>query len=156
MLKQTTGSVLVLEDEILILLDIEDYLRAAGFQIAAAFASCASALGWLSNHTADIAILDIELRDGVCAAVARLLHQRGIPFIVYSASSYNAEYHDEVFQHGDWLLKPSNPSDVITSLRKRSHFAASRSNLEAAASNRFLKGRARPSRYSNRMDIFID
>ncbi|WP_051371497.1 response regulator [Mesorhizobium loti] len=65
---ETAVSVVLLEDEPLIAIDIEDQLQSAGFNIVKVLSTCAEALEWLQDHSPDIAILDLErsLRSG-CA-----------------------------------------------------------------------------------------
>ena len=67
---------------------------------------------WLKTRRAEVAILDIDLRDGSCELVAMRLVDLGIPFIVFSGSSPSDETIDPVFLKGRWLQKPA-PSEWI-------------------------------------------
>ena len=87
-------TVLVLEDEPLIALDLEYMLGQARFKVIV-IASRAAANGWLNVHTPAVAIIDIQLKDGVCADVARKLTAREVPFIVCSGALIAD--HDPVF-----------------------------------------------------------
>lgn len=80
------ASVWILENKPLIVMDLEDQLHMAGFNAVKILSSCADALGWLQNHSPNLGILDIELRDGACKAVAERLIDRDIPFVVHSGS----------------------------------------------------------------------
>ena len=80
-----THTILLLEDEALIALDVEKTLADAELGKATSVASCAGALHWLENNTPDVAIIDIFLRDGECDEVAEILVKRGVPLIIHSA-----------------------------------------------------------------------
>jgi DNA-binding response OmpR family regulator len=102
---------LILEDLSIVALDLAATLEDAGFDVLAAFNSCAQGLAWLQAHSPDIVILDIELHDGSCEEIARLLVERGIPFVVFSGTLVNEDI-DPVFMRGTWISKPS-PADAI-------------------------------------------
>jgi len=113
---QSVLSVVVLEDEALIALDVEDALRDAGFNVVAVMSSCAEASKWLEANSPDIAVLDIDLRDGNCVAIARLLWDRNIPFVVHSGSSPDSGHLDPIFQKGRWVSKPSLYSELTNAV----------------------------------------
>jgi DNA-binding response OmpR family regulator len=71
---------LVVDDEYLIALDIASTLLAAGCRVLGPVASCEEGLGLLRRERPDLAILDVALRDGSCAALAESLRDRGVPF----------------------------------------------------------------------------
>ena len=126
--RRATASIVLLEDEALIALDIADQLQNAGFAIAETFSSCAAALEWLSVHTPDLAILDIQLRDGDCEEVAKALHERKVPFVVHSGMSPCDHSHSSIFLKGKWITKPSAPEDLTKAVRA---LLASRRALKA-------------------------
>lgn len=72
-------TVLVTEDDAMIGFDLADALDAAGYRIAGPVDSSADALDWLKTNVPDIAVLDVILKDGSCADIARELRRRGIP-----------------------------------------------------------------------------
>lgn len=111
------ASVAILEDEAFIALDLEDSLRDAGFKIAGIFSSCAEAMAWFKDNSPDVVILDIDLADGDCGKIARLLHARDIPFVVHSASFASSGFHDPIFLHGRWVAKPASPSELRDAVR---------------------------------------
>ena len=71
--------VLVAEDEAIIALELEDSLTSAGFGVAGPFSTCAEAEAWLKAGEPDAAILDNQLKDGPCDALAADLSRRGVP-----------------------------------------------------------------------------
>ncbi|MER9355619.1 response regulator [Mesorhizobium sp. M0514] len=113
---QSVLSVVVLEDEALIALDVEQSLCDAGFNVLAVLSSCSEALEWLQSNSPDVAVLDVELNDGNCEAVARLLHERNIPFVVHSGSAFDGSYYDPIFQNGTWVSKPAGDGDVTNAV----------------------------------------
>ena len=109
-------SVVILEDEALIALDVEEALRDAGFNVLAVMSSCADALEWLEANSPDVAVLDIDLRDGNCVAIAGILFDRNIPFVVHSGSNSDSGYHDPIFLKGRWVSKPSLYADLTNAV----------------------------------------
>jgi DNA-binding response OmpR family regulator len=108
-------SVLVLEDQAIIAIDIEDILTEAGFQVAAIISSGARALAWLESHRPDVVIVDVELDDGPCIEVAKALVSKSIPFVVFSANMPSAAL-DPVFSKGRWVEKPAACREVVSAL----------------------------------------
>ncbi|WP_352590499.1 response regulator [Mesorhizobium caraganae] len=113
---QSASSVVVLEDEALIALDVEEALHDAGFNVVAVMSSCSDALDWLQANSPDVAVLDIDLRDGDCVAIARLLYDRYIPFVVHSGSRSDSCNHDPIFQKGTWVSKPSLSGELTNAV----------------------------------------
>lgn len=107
-------SVLILEDEPLIALDHDEIVERAGFTQVTIFSTCTAANEWLQFNNPTVALLDVRLRDGPCAAVAQLLRNKGIPFVVCSGSSQ--EDADPAFRSGVWVSKPCIPDDLIAAL----------------------------------------
>jgi DNA-binding response OmpR family regulator len=83
--------VLVVEDEALIAILIEDVVQDSGGAIVGPVATLEKALKLAEEEDFDAAILDVTIRGGKVFAVAKLLQERGIPFVF--ASGY-----------GDWAL----------------------------------------------------
>ncbi|MBI1182139.1 MAG: response regulator [Alphaproteobacteria bacterium] len=87
--------VLIVEDEALVALEIEEALTDAGFAVAGVFGSTEDALGFLKDGSADVAVLDANLRGRSVAPVAERLGELRIPFV--AISGYSAD------QLGPWL-----------------------------------------------------
>jgi len=77
-------SVLVIEDEPLIAMMIEDFIDMLGHNLAGNCDSVAEALVKVEEGGFDVAILDVNLRDGACWPVADALKAKGVGFIVAS------------------------------------------------------------------------
>jgi ActR/RegA family two-component response regulator len=115
MLHRRHKSILVLEDDAIIALDLEDTIARAEFRVASVISSCADTLEWLKRNTADIAIIDVLLRDGPCVEVAETLVAKSIPFVVFSGR-VSLEEVDPVFLKGTWLQKPAASHQVVAAL----------------------------------------
>lgn len=106
-------SVLLLEDEPLILMDLEFAGEDLGYKIYAA-TSCEEAMKALqANSRVDVAILDVSLGAGTtCVPVAQELKMRGIPFILHSG---DLNRHEERVRNlnAPLISKPSAPDKVI-------------------------------------------
>ncbi|WP_082767141.1 response regulator [Bosea sp. PAMC 26642] len=109
-------SVLVLEDETIIAMDLEGILTDAGLVVKATLATCAAALEWLGTYHADVALLDMHLLDGSCEPVAKRLVELGIPFVIFSGGSDTDETLDPIFANGIWLEKPAPGQRIVTAV----------------------------------------
>ena len=109
------ASILVVEDEILIAMDLEQTLLDMGFEECVLVSSSRQAERWLAQHRPIFAVLDIQLRGGSCEAVAHQLVALGIPFIVSSGS--HVEDHDTVFARGAHVPKPCTARHLADALR---------------------------------------
>ena len=108
--------VLVVEDEAIIAMDLEGILTDAGLAVPATLPSCAAALEWLDVHLPDVALVDMHLLDGSCEPVAKRLVERGIPFVVFSASTEREQPSDPVFQSAAWLEKPAPRERIVAAI----------------------------------------
>lgn len=79
------NTVLIVEDEALIALDIEQTLTDAG-HVCEIHTSNGDALRWLEHYTPASAILDIALKNGSSEQIVRSLVCRNIPFLICSGS----------------------------------------------------------------------
>lgn len=80
-------SVLLVEDEAMIALDMEQTLTAAGLRVLGPAASVNSALRLIARERPDAAILDLDLGGELVTPVARTLRDLGVPFVL--ATAYN-------------------------------------------------------------------
>jgi DNA-binding response OmpR family regulator len=104
--------VLLVEDEALIALALADDLEVAGYEVAGPFHRCSDSLDWLGQHTPDLAIIDIHLRDGSSDDLARVLRERNIPFIVFSGEKRDRQV-PEAFASARWLSKPVSTRQLL-------------------------------------------
>ena len=86
--------ILVVEDEFLIALELDETLRAAGYQVLGPATSVRAALELLKVERPDAAILDVNLMGEWVTPVAEVLRVKGVPFILttgYIAADLQAE-----------------------------------------------------------------
>jgi DNA-binding response OmpR family regulator len=110
-------SILIVENEPLIAMDIEVMLIDAGVQAVHHVQSCQEALDWLSDNSPEVVILDLHLRDGPGTVVAEALHARAIPFIVYSGDTIMSAGLSGVTNGAPWLAKPCTPDELAAAIR---------------------------------------
>jgi DNA-binding response OmpR family regulator len=77
-----TKSILLVENEPLIAMDLEDMLQSAGYADVSHVGSIKQAFAWLGARSPDVAILDLMVRDGATTGVAQHLRGAGTPFLV--------------------------------------------------------------------------
>jgi CheY-like chemotaxis protein len=76
-------SVLIVEDEPLIAMMLEDFLDSLGYDVVAACDSVRDALEHVEKGGFDVAIVDVNLKDGGSIwPVADLLAKKGKPFVI--------------------------------------------------------------------------
>ena len=107
-------SVLVVEDEPMIAMDIEHTLECHGFVVEIC-PSRSAALEWLATQSPVFAILDVWLKDGTSAQIASLLRHRNIPFAV--CSGLDRRPLDDEFAEARWMRKPHDPQALIMEIR---------------------------------------
>jgi DNA-binding NtrC family response regulator len=77
-------SVLVVEDDLLILMELESVLSDAGAQIVGGCHNVRAALALTRAEGLSVALLDLQLGQESILPVARDLAERGIPFVFYT------------------------------------------------------------------------
>ena len=103
-------SVLLVEDEMLIALDIETTLAEQGFAVVVA-GNIETASSALQSGTFDLAVLDWHLKDGRSAPIAAMLTERSIPFVVCSGSMAPNELAGVPF-----VAKPFSEEDLVAAI----------------------------------------
>lgn len=108
-------TVLVLEDEPLIALDLKFGLETGGAHVRCAY-TLEQGLALLESEAVDAAVLDVNLgRDTTCAPMAERLKERGIPFILHSG---DLDRHGELISSLEAKIvpKPAHHREVIATL----------------------------------------
>lgn len=101
---------LLAEDDAVVALDLAQELEAAGLAISGIAHSVKEAMRLIERQTADIALLNVSLRDGDSYPVARRLRALGIPFVFLTSFSRD-EIHPE-FRDAPHLPKPQAPAAI--------------------------------------------
>ena len=113
---QSRPCILVAEDYGLIAHMLVEDLSEAGFNVSGPFRTCDAAITSLTGQPPDAAILDIELRDGPCIALAERLKAKRIPFLILTGHNPESSFGD-AFSGVPWLGKPMSHEDVLQALR---------------------------------------
>jgi DNA-binding response OmpR family regulator len=106
-------SILVVEDEPLIALDLAEHFEGAGAKVLSA-AKAADALRLVERPGLGAAVLDYALADGDCRPIAARLQLRRIPFLIYSGYDHVREMWPDV----PVIPKPADPQDLIDLLAR--------------------------------------
>ena len=110
------ATVLVVEDEFLILLDLEHVLESAGAAITTA-ASLAEALK-AAERRYDVAVLDVRLPDGDVYPAARMLAERDVPLVFHSGHAHNDNIAG-AFPSAVALEKPAREQVLIAAVERQ-------------------------------------
>ncbi|WP_420143007.1 response regulator [Sphingobium sp.] len=111
------GTVLLVEDELFVALDIQDTIEDAGFSVDGPYISVSSALTAVGSALPDCAILDVQLADGEVYPVADALVAAGVPVIFHSGHA-DPFLLVERFPGAVICSKPCSPSQLRDTLTK--------------------------------------
>lgn len=116
--------VLALDNSPIILMDLEYTLEDAGFE-PICVRNCAKALHVIDEMRPDVAILDVNLENETCEAVAVRLRALQVPFMLHTG---DLERQDELVTRLDApiLAKPAF-SEMIVQVVRNLHHAVERS-----------------------------
>ncbi len=107
--------VLIAEDNLYVALDLSNAIEDLDGKVVGPASTVAEALQLLEQHHVAAAILDCQLGEHDTSSLARVLAQRGVPFVIHTATPVSttlAALHPEV----PVLLKPLQPQAVLTCL----------------------------------------
>ncbi len=112
-----TATILVVEDEFLVAMQIEAALSAAGWNVVGPAGTLAAAVRLAREATCHCAVLDVNLRGERVDEAAAILFQRGIPFLF--ASGYGQENLPPAFRESvDFLSKPFSDHALVQTIAK--------------------------------------
>ena len=109
-------TVLLVENEPLIAMDLEGMLLSAGAANIHHAISSRDALDWLDGSKADLVILDLFVSDGSSIPVAERLRVQGTPFVVYSGHAHDSAPSAAAFGNAVWLRKPCTQSELVAAV----------------------------------------
>ncbi len=104
-------SILIVEDETLIALDIADAFARAGAQVTTA-CTLRDATRLVEADGLSAAILDHGLGRDDSTALCRRLKERGVPFVIYTGFDKLSEFLPE----GPQIPKPANPDVLVATV----------------------------------------
>lgn len=105
---------LVVEDDPVLAMMWQEIFTHVGAVIFGPCASAAHALETLRTETLELALLDVQIRDGDSFPVARALRELHIPFLFHSSTD-QADLPRE-FSTAHYLRKPASARDLFAAL----------------------------------------
>lgn len=111
----THKTVLLVEDEIFVAMDIQMTLEDEGWSVAGPFPSTAEALSYLESNSPTCAILDVRLTDGDVFPVADRLRETNVPFVFHSGHADGRELERD-YPHSAFCQKPCLPTDLVKTI----------------------------------------
>lgn len=109
-------SVLIVENEFLLAINLETIMREAGATSIELASSLADAKKLIDTASFDAAILDIRLMDGDSLPLAEDLIRRGVPVVIHSGHANLG--HAQIVPDAVFLPKPSRPSEIVQAVLK--------------------------------------
>ena len=110
-------TVLVVEDEFFIAIELESVLTRSGFDVLGPASSVDQALDLLKSQRPDAAVLDVTLGGEKVTPVAVLLKQWGVPFVLASASDPAELARHDVLANVPNLGKPTDMERLVEVVR---------------------------------------
>jgi len=111
-------TVLVVEDEPFIAMDLQLMLEGHGWRVMGPVASVREALRLLENELPSVALLDVNLGTELVTPVAEALKARGVPFAVASAYDRPEDYGGAILAGVPNAGKPTNERRVMAALQQ--------------------------------------
>jgi len=108
-------SILLVEDDPLLAMDVETCLAAAGYCVIGPVATTASAVRLIQHQSPDLVVLDLNLGTEMAFALPDFLTERKIPFIILTGHSQTVvapRYRNRPF-----LQKPYVAATLLRAIR---------------------------------------
>ena len=105
----------IVEDEILVGLDAQMMLEEAGARVRLAAEPADARRQIDGTESTDVAVLDLKLAETVSASLARLLRERGIPFI-FATGYADADWLGDGFSDVPIVSKPYTAADIVSAV----------------------------------------
>lgn len=115
--KGLSMSILVVEDEVLVAMEMEDRLTALGYTVIGPAPSVAEANELLDRVTPCAALLDVNLGDETVAPIARRLKEGNIPYALVTGYARLA-LNDPALRDSPRLSKPVADRDLERMLQQ--------------------------------------
>ncbi len=110
-------SVLVVEDEFIIALDLSETVRDLGHKVEGPYANGDHALIAIGENLPDVAILDVMAADGEVFPLADVLTEAGVPIIFHSGHVTQRDIAER-YPGAMAAQKPCPPSELIDMIEK--------------------------------------
>lgn len=109
------ASVLVVEDEFLVAMELEAFLTDAGWKVVGPAGTLAKAVQLARSGEFDCAVLDVNLGGARVDEAASILAERGIPFVF--VTGYGREYLPAAHRENVLIAKPVNGQTLMQAVR---------------------------------------
>lgn len=111
--------IVILEDELIVVKDLSRRLSQMGYEVAATFAEGEALIAYLGKNTADLLLVDIQLKghlDGV-ETVKAIKHLSDAPVVFITAQADKTTFNEaKEVKPSAYLIKPYNTFDLQTSI----------------------------------------
>lgn len=111
-------SVLIVEDEYLLALDLKRMLEECGWKIRGPVANTREAFRLLREVTPSVALLDVNLGGEYVTPVAEYLSERGVPFALVTANGDVARIGSPILTEAPVVSKPATRDHVLAVLAR--------------------------------------
>ena len=115
-------TVLVVEDEFLIAMDLQVLLERHGWRVMGPVATVQGALRLLEDELPSVALLDVNLGNQLVTPVAESLKARGVPFALASAYQRPEQFGGEVLAGAPNVGKPTGERRLLAALAQLTVF----------------------------------
>jgi len=105
-------SVLVVEDEFIIAMDLSETVQDLGYRVEGPYVSRANAFLAIDRELPDLAILDVFTADGEVFPLADALTRAGVP-IIFHSGHFTALEMQERYPQAQAVSKPCPPDQLI-------------------------------------------
>ena len=107
--------VLIVEDDFLTAEGLSHTFADFGFTVVGPVDTAERAVRLIGQQPPDGALLDVRLRDGSAVEVAKVLRERGVPFVVMSG--YSRDTLPPELKNAPFIAKPMAESELIDAAR---------------------------------------
>ncbi len=109
--------ILVAEDEFITAFDLCDTFEEAGYEVEGPHAGISSVMLACQKEKPDLAVLDIELADGLTYELAQKLLDENVPVILHSEHA-DAQEIAARFPGATMLAKPCPPAKLLQTVHR--------------------------------------
>ena len=117
-------TVLVVEDEFIIALDLSETVRDLGYLVDGPYADKENAFIAIDRAMPDVAILDVNTADGEVYPLADALTDAGVP-IIFHSGRVSPDDITQRYPEAMACAKPCPPAELIEMLSDAAHESAS-------------------------------
>jgi DNA-binding response OmpR family regulator len=113
-----TKTVLIVEDEFMIAMDLQLMLEAHGWNVIGPVGTVREALAILGDQLPSVALLDVNLGDELITPVAEFLPGQAVPFAIASAYERPEQFGGPVLAGVPNAGKPTNERRLMAALAR--------------------------------------